>query len=59
MTKKIVNAIAKDRSLKQHGKPWKGSLPKPGIFPLKTLSDAVIKNSYKRLARRSAGSLIV
>jgi hypothetical protein len=55
MTKKIVNAIAKDRSLKQHGKPWKGSLPKPGIFPLKTLSDAVIKNSYKR---RQGGQLV-
>jgi hypothetical protein len=49
MARKNVNAIARDRSLKHHGRPWKGSLPKPRISPPKTLGDAVIKNSYIRL----------
>jgi hypothetical protein len=54
-TRKIVNATANDRSLKQHGKPWKGSLPKPRISLPKTLGDAVIKNPY---TRRHGGHLI-
>jgi hypothetical protein len=53
--RKSVNAIAKDRSLKQLGKPWTGSLPKPRISPPKTLGDAVIKNSF---TRRRGGQLI-
>jgi hypothetical protein len=49
MARKIVNTIARDRSLKHHGKTWKGLLPKQRICSLKSLGDAVIKNSYVRL----------
>jgi hypothetical protein len=58
-TRKIVNAVAKDRSLKQHGKPWKGSLPKPRISPSKTLGDAVIKKFLYETAWGPADSSIV
>jgi hypothetical protein len=49
LSSKIINAIAREISLKRYGKPWKGSLPKPRISPQKTLGDVVIKNSYIRL----------
>jgi hypothetical protein len=48
-TSKIINAIVRDRSLQHQRKPWKGALPKPRIYPPKTLGDAVIKNSFTRL----------
>jgi hypothetical protein len=49
LARKFVDAIVTDKSLKHHGRPWKGSLTKPSISPSKTLGDAVIKNSYMRL----------
>jgi hypothetical protein len=49
LSSKIINVIARERSLKHYGQPWKGKLPKPRMSPPKTLGDAVIKNSYIRL----------
>jgi hypothetical protein len=49
LSTKIVKAIVRGKSLKHHGTPWQGSLPKPRISPPKTLGDAVVKNSYIRL----------
>jgi hypothetical protein len=49
LSSKIINAIARERSLKHYGQPWKGKLPKPRMSPSKTLGNAVIKNSYIRL----------
>jgi hypothetical protein len=49
LASKIINAIVRDRSLKNQGRPWKESLPKPRISPPKTLGNAMIKNSYMRL----------
>jgi hypothetical protein len=49
LSSKIIKAIVRAKSLKHHGKPWQGSLPKSRISPSRTLGNAVIKNSYIRL----------
>jgi hypothetical protein len=36
LSSKIINAIARERSLKHYGQPWKGKLPKPRMSPPKT-----------------------
>jgi hypothetical protein len=49
LSAKIIKAIVRRQSLKHHGTPWQGSLPKPRISPPKILGGAVVKNSYIRL----------